>query len=382
MKRFEREEWTLFTTLGTISQKAGVELVRLRRLALKELVDNALDASGNRRVYVGELEGRNGFCVSDDGPGLEPADVPHLFSIRRPLTSTKLLRLPSRGAAGNGLRVVAGAVMASEGSLLVFSKDKMHDLRPQDDGTTVADTCDTDYPIGTRIEISFGPSLPDDEDGEPLAWARQAIALGNQNAYCCKTSAHWYDSEAFHELCKAAGDMTVRQLLEKFDGCAGAKAGKLAADFKGRTASDLSRDESTSILLAARMASKPVTAKRLGGIGKDASDLRGAYACVSGTFEVRPGRGGVAAEIPFVVEAWAERSKEPELAVAVNRTPIASDVAIFRHSQDKGKYILRGCGLRHWFPMSRGVESSFTLNVTTPNGIKLSRNLLMQQGVA
>ena len=38
------------------------------------------------------------------------------------MVSTKLLRLPSRGALGNGLRVVAGAVLASEGSLVVMAR--------------------------------------------------------------------------------------------------------------------------------------------------------------------------------------------------------------------------------------------------------------------
>jgi hypothetical protein len=40
------------------------------------------------------------------------------FSINRPMVSTKLLRLPTRGALGNGLRVVTGAVLASGGSLV------------------------------------------------------------------------------------------------------------------------------------------------------------------------------------------------------------------------------------------------------------------------
>ena len=51
--QFERPDWTLFRSVGTLSQRAGVPQSRLRRLVLKELVDNALDAGGT--VTIGAL---------------------------------------------------------------------------------------------------------------------------------------------------------------------------------------------------------------------------------------------------------------------------------------------------------------------------------------
>jgi hypothetical protein len=62
------------------------------------------------------------YFVDDDGPGIDgtPEEIARLFSIRRPLVSSKFLRLPTRGAVGNGLRVVAGAVLASGGTLIVI----------------------------------------------------------------------------------------------------------------------------------------------------------------------------------------------------------------------------------------------------------------------
>ena len=73
------------------------------------------------------------FFVEDTGPGLDgtPEEIADLFSIRRPMRSSKLLRLPQRGALGNGLRVVAGAVLASEGSLAVISRNRRIVLRPE-----------------------------------------------------------------------------------------------------------------------------------------------------------------------------------------------------------------------------------------------------------
>ena len=109
----------MFRTLDGLTQKAGVSRDLLPRLVLKELADNGLDAGAV--VEVGELPKGRGYFVDDDGPGFvdddgldaTPEEIAHLFSIRRPLVSSKLLRLPTRGAVGNGLRVVAGAVLAS-----------------------------------------------------------------------------------------------------------------------------------------------------------------------------------------------------------------------------------------------------------------------------
>ena len=76
---FEREDWTLFRSLATLSQKAGVPVHLLPQLVLKELADNALDAGGT--VRVGEL-GDDGWYVEDDGPGIagDPAAIARLFS--------------------------------------------------------------------------------------------------------------------------------------------------------------------------------------------------------------------------------------------------------------------------------------------------------------
>ena len=98
--KFERQDWTSFRTIEGLQQKAGVPQERLIRLVLKEFADNALDTGAN--VEVGEIEG-GGYYVEDDGEGLDPNEVADLFSVSRPLSSTKMFRLPTRGALGNGL---------------------------------------------------------------------------------------------------------------------------------------------------------------------------------------------------------------------------------------------------------------------------------------
>ena len=104
-----------------------------------------------------------GYFVEDDGRGIdgEPEEIARLFSIARPMISTKLLRLPTRGALGNGLRVVAGAVLASDGFLVVTTRNRRIELRPERDGsTTVVSVTPVEFPVGTRDRDRLRPGDP------------------------------------------------------------------------------------------------------------------------------------------------------------------------------------------------------------------------------
>ena len=270
--KFEREDWSLFRTVEGLSQKAGVPPNKLRRLVLKEIADNGLDTGAH--VELGCLPKGKVYFVEDDGPGIDstPKDIARLFSINRPMVSTKLLRLPTRGALGNGLRVVAGAVLASGGSLAVITRNKRIVLRPERDGTTtVVSVKEIDHPVGTRIEISFGPALP--PDGDALRWATMACRLAQSEAsYSGRSSPYWYDAAQFHELAYASGTKPVRELIAHLDGCTGGKAGEIVAQAKlGRMlCKDLTRTQVEVLLEAARDHAKPVTPERLGSIGPQA----------------------------------------------------------------------------------------------------------------
>jgi hypothetical protein len=226
--KFEREDWTCFRTVEGLQQKAGVAKDKLRRLVLKELADNGLDLGG--KVDTGELPD-GGYFIEDDGGGIDgtPEEVARLFSIGRPMISTKLTLLPTRGALGNGLRVVAGAVLASEGTLVVITRNRRIVLRPERDGTTSVVSADpVDFSVGTRIEISFGPALPSDENA--LHWAEIASGMaGKGQTYAGKSSPWWYDTTQFHELLTASGTTLVRDLISSLDGCTGGKAGEIIA---------------------------------------------------------------------------------------------------------------------------------------------------------
>lgn len=358
--KFERADWTSFRTVDGLQQKAGVAQSKLRRLVLKELVDNALDAGAS--VRIGHLSG-DGYFVEDGGSGIEgqPEEIARLFSIARPMVSTKLLRLPTRGALGNGLRVVAGAVLASDGFLVVTTCNRRIELHPERDGsTTVATVTPVDFPVGTRIEIGFGPAIP--EDANAFGWAVAAIQMARGHSYQGKSSPWWYDGPQFHELLSASGAVPVRELVARLDGCTGGRAGEIVAEAGlGRMArADISRAQADTLLKVARKYAREVKPNRLGAVAADLFP-DGAYAASSGEvlFGIEP-----CAAIPFVVEAWAAESAAMRITACVNRTPITGDI---HASRDKRKIDLFGCGLADTVAEAPK-DKNFTiwLNITTP----------------
>ncbi|WP_051677279.1 hypothetical protein [Bradyrhizobium sp. URHD0069] len=359
--KFERADWTSFRTVEGLQQKAGVAAGKLRRLVMKELTDNGFDAGGS--VNVGRLPDGGGYFVEDDGDGIDgtPEDIARLFSIARPMVSTKLLRLPTRGALGNGLRVVAGAVLAGEGFLAVITRNRRIELRPERDGTTtVVTVTPVDFPVGTRIEIGFGPAIP--EDANALFWAVVATEMARGQSYAGKSSPYWYDAPQFHELLSASGNVPVRELVASLDGCTGGRAGEIVAEagLVRIACNALSREQADTLLKVARKYAREVTPKRLGAVGPDLFPDR-AYAASSGevSFGISPN-----AAIPFVVEVWAADSADMRLIACVNRTPVTGDVYAVHNRQ---KINLFGCGLRHTMAEAPK-DKNFTilLNITTP----------------
>lgn len=357
---FERDDWTLFRTVSCISQLSGVPPECLRRLVAKELANNALDASGS--CTVGELPD-GVFFIEDNGPGIPggPERVARLFSFGRPLVSSKVIRLPTRGALGNGLRVVAGAVFASAGSLCVMTNGRKLTLTPLDTGETTVTSSKNMRQRGTRIEVRLGDGIP--QDTHFLTWAEAAIhAAGLKPIYAGKTSAWWYDADAFFELLKAAGQQTVHRIIQEFEGCSG-RASAIAQDFLGKSATSLTFEEAESLLRIARSACKPVPPGRLALLNKE---IHGSYANALGTLELKPGRGTLSALLPYTVEAWCNPSEEGKdsLIVLVNRTPVTGPVHVER-SKEKTLLSLFGCNLGHRFTVGRK-PVNLVINIQIP----------------
>ena len=353
---FAREDWTLFQSLNTLGQKAGVSRDKLARLVVKELEDNAYDALASR-VTV-EMIQDDTVQVSDDGPGID-GDISVIFSINRPLVSSKLLRLPTRGALGNGTRVVTGAVIATQGSLSVETKGVLYDLEFLDDGTTRVASTEETGSSGTIVTVRLGKNLFS-EDGDPLFWAKISKSLRGESFYKGKTSAHWYDEESFFELFKAAGEVSVFGVLKNFDGVK--PAWFKGQDMEDEPASVVSVNYATAILKNMQHDFRDVKPSKLGVVGRDAGFGAGyGYAKLETIFSPTGSRS----RIPAVLEAWAkplDKDDDPEIIVAVNRTPITVDINSYVH---KGQTAFEGAGLNHYFKSGRR-PMSYILNVQAP----------------
>ena len=357
-----RPDWSLYGSLNTLGQKAGVAAEWIPHLVAKELADNALDVS--RTCRVGFLAD-NGFWVEDDGPGISKNDnqIAALFSINRPLMSTKTFRKPSRGALGNGLRVVAGAVLSTNGRLVVATQARMLELIPQEStGKTIAKRlCEWTKPEGCRIEVRFGPSLRVRHDA--LEWANEAIALAaGGSSYEGESSPYWYDSDAFYDLLKFSGTLTVRKLITQLQGCAEPKAGRIAAAFKNRPASTLTRAEADQLLIEARRVAAPIKPSALGEIGRLPS-LPPGYAKIIGIATIGSPRSAIKASLPVVVEAWAQTTKRTTARLFVNRTPITGELVAWKK---RTLLCLSGCNADLEIPCGRQ-EIDLRINIQVPH---------------
>ncbi len=287
---FVRDDWQLFLDPATLGQKVGAQPQYLRQVVLRELVDNGLDAGAQVTLNQGE----GGWIISDSGPGLDPAAVPRLFAVNRPLMSSKRRRLPLRGMLGHGLRAVMGAVAASEGSLAVETRGRRLTLAVDlATGTTIVVD---DQPIpdapGLVVYLTFGPRLPPRYSYDDNRLARYAIQLAEHGTtYDGPSSPWWFSSRDLHQLMQQVSpiDTTVGRFCEEL--------GFTLED--DRICRTLDRADATAVLNQLRQGTKPVAPKALGALGRGVYGDDYSYACHTGFTSERD------AQIPYVVEAWA-----------------------------------------------------------------------------
>ena len=292
----------------------------MRALALKELVDNGLDHAAN--VTLEQVD-ENTWSVADDGPGMDEARIATLFAVDRPLTSSKLLRRPTRGAVGNGLRVVTGAAIASGGALWVESRGRRFEVKV-DLGTgrtqAVEVPCNAPPAVGTKVTIRFGAALPQTDrasgDGD---LAEEALRFPGPACDPMRAHLAWYDAGSWLELARAAPvGTTVARLLAHMG---------IASDDQ-RAAVDVAFAE----LAKLEMPPEPKLLTRGAGGLEDF-----AYA---------------KAESPgALVEAWAKAlTRVPKsegsgtLTVFVNRTPVLADASGSPSPLTAGHAILGAAG--------------------------------------
>jgi hypothetical protein len=354
---YSRDDWQLFPDPATLPQKAGCHPIRLRQVVLKELADNQLDESGEAELFWFEQEKEWEIRGPGDGPPLSA--IPKLFSVRRPLVSSKLKRMVTRGLLGNGLRVVMGAVHALGGSIVVSLRGHKLTLAADPaDGTTkiVKDEPLSPLEHGIRVRVNLGP----DSDQEDGMLAQDAIHAADQGyVYNGPSSPWWYGPRDLQILLSAApANATLSDVLADLG---------LDNHRDERPANTLTYEDCRTTLERLRATHKPVPSEKLGRLGQDAYPYDG-YACKLGRMTTPAG-----AQVPYVIEAWADAKAsekkgrtEAEVTLFVNRTralaPLHATAAVMGSIRG---IKLRGCGLDRWIEL-KGAQYEILISILTP----------------
>lgn len=358
----KREDWLLFANVNTLTQKAGVSKDQLVKLVAKELTDNALDAGANARTeaFMGTRETGSCLQVTDDGEGIpgNDSELVELFSINRPLMSSKIIRKPGRGALGNGLRVVAGTMFALGGRLELSTRGRALEIKPGENGRAVGRRIGAYQGEGTIVKLWLPYGYVIDSC---LKWAERAILANRGTEYTGRTSLWWYDSDSFYALLKMAPEgISIRKFLaDYFDGCTGRKAGQITADFYNVDARSLTRNQAEGILEKGRNIVKPVSPGRLPLVGELPEQL--VYKKTCSEIVLQPGLGTVPAKIPVVIEVWG-MGGTTDFAM-VNKTPVTDDFSVKFY---KKEWSISGCNIVRYVDKKCKIKPSIGVNISCP----------------
>jgi hypothetical protein len=342
---FERPDWRLFIEPHTLPQKAGCEPDQIGRAVVKELTDNALDSGANNVTVEGNVWQA---AVRDDGPGIEPEQITRVFSVNRPLVSSKLKRLPTRGMLGNGLRVVMGAVAAFKGKIAVTSRGVRYELATDTVtgetkivGETVLES------VGTAVEIRFARKLFAKADFD---FARSIVAVaGLGSVYAGFSQRAWYSRQAVEQLIAAAPkDATVREITQEVFGVS---------------------VDNIDFLPIKRF--DPVEIGEMGAVLPGWSSEIGetavpfCYRIIRGTTEIE------GAAIPFCVEAWVDANTADSegdddiytFSPFINRTLTLAQLSFWA---DREGFHIYGCGLNFKIAGAKRANYKLKLSIISP----------------
>src|SRR6516162_4495796 len=331
---YERSDWKLFLDPRTLSQKVGCEPDQIGRAIIKELVDNALDSGASAVTATG---GARRCLVGDNGPGLTAKDMLRVFAVNRPLVSSKLVRLPTRGMLGNGLRVVMGAVAAFRGKIAVTTRGIRYQLNTN---TTTGDTeIVTEQPVedttGTTVEVKFQARVFSTDDFD---FARCAIQIaGRGETYTGYSQRAWYSRKALDQLIAAAPrHAAIREVTREVFGV---------------PVDDIDR-----------LPVRTFDPKRIGKIG---DVISGCYRIVHGTAPIDE------AAVPYCVEAWVEAENieknhanpRYKFNPFINRTKTLGHLTFWA---DSTGLRMHGCGIDFKIAGAKRADYTLALSLITP----------------
>jgi hypothetical protein len=381
---FETSRASEYFNVRELQAQTGQPRERFMTVALKELVDNALDAceiAGIAPLITLEMVEAPPvvrMTVADNGAGIAPETVRRILNFQTRTSDKAAYRSPTRGAQGNALKTVLGmpCALGIRDAVLIEAQGVRHrilawidpagELRLQHEEEAVPVT------PGTRITL---PLPAEGQDCYPPFWAK-AFAVFNPHASvkiclspsresACSfagdssgdfyhatvafpgdwrkcvpsdaTSAWWYDAADLKRLVfshiaetrRGGKDLPLREFVKQFRNLsANAKAKAVCAGVPAITRlTDFETQEDAvhRLLAVMRAEAKPPSAEILGTVGE--AHLR---ACFEAWYGVKRWWyrkvADVLAGIPFVVEvAVAETVSEGMLWTGINFSPTFED---------------------------------------------------------
>ena len=257
-----------FTSVAELSKLIGYTRGLWSAVAIKELIDNALDAAEDANlapaITVNISTTDRTITVKDLGPGIAPDVVERLIDLHTKTSSREAYVAPTRGAQGNALQTILAMPFALDGATgrtvieaqkiahtIDFSIDHVHRI------PRVSVTRGPSFvKNGTFIQLRWPDSASSELDaakGQILQIVRHFAFLNPHAAFrliwngtilvkaktinpdFCKwragdpAPAAWYDLESFarriaatvaHDQ-KLGCSRTLREFISEFRGCSG-----------------------------------------------------------------------------------------------------------------------------------------------------------------
>jgi hypothetical protein len=290
--------------------------------ALKELVDNGLDAAERQGVAPAiDIAIGDGFLsVSDNGPGIASETIERILDYSFRTSSNAAYVSPTRGQQGNALQTLlamAHALSGEPGIVTIDSRGVRHwitfDVDPISREPRPEHRKDSTVAPGTTVTLNWPLSLDEatlvhlHDAAHHFSWANPHVNLSftallagadvDLNFYDERTiadwrkwtpsdptSAHWYDLQSLKTLMAAeinkarlagSAQRTVADFIADFRGLSGTAKRRDICEAVGASRESLEafyvRGDGViaSLLGEMKAASKPVKARDLGIIGED-----------------------------------------------------------------------------------------------------------------
>src|SRR5215212_5545582 len=345
---FETSRAAEYFDARELQAQTGQPASNFATVALKELMDNALDACETAGVApevdieVREEEGLIRLSVSDNGPGIPLETVRKVLNFDTRTSDKVAYRSPTRGAQGNALRTVIGIphALGCQEPVVIEAQGIRHVIRawvdPAGELRVDPDEGGVNGRRGTRVSLALPRK---GQDFDPDYWARSfalfnphasvRIRAGSQSAgfsYLGKsddledggfyhstvpfpgqsfrkflptdlTSPHWYSVKALERLLfsyiadarNGGRDLPLREFVRQFRGLSGTqKAKAVVAGFPGmKHLSDFEKTPGSvaELLVRMREESKAPSHDVLGMVGEE--HFRG---CFEEWYGAEPGR--------------------------------------------------------------------------------------------